>query len=151
MSVFFNRLVASSVSSDCTYRGRRWQTRPTIATSLPAWPHPLTWTHSSSETLPASTISLPYSVLCGLSLARSVMVVEEGPRTWPPLPSLPGEITPDDGGPLKPNLVAYQVCCRLWKNHPLCFVPTNITTSLNIGHVKVLHHSNALVYYTTSK
>ncbi|CAI8033803.1 Mannosyl-oligosaccharide glucosidase [Geodia barretti] len=42
------------------------------------------------------------------SFFKSVMVVEEGPRTWPPLPSLPGEITPDDGGPLKPNLVAYQ-------------------------------------------
>jgi hypothetical protein len=42
------------------------------------------------------------------SFFKSVMVVEEGPRTWPPLPSLPGEIAPDDGGPLKPNLVAYQ-------------------------------------------
>ena len=40
---------------------------------------------------------------------RSVMVQEQGPSSWPPLTSLPGEVRPDDGSALKPNLVAYQV------------------------------------------
>ena len=37
------------------------------------------------------------------------MVQEQGPASWPPLTSLPGEVRPDDGSALKPNLVAYQV------------------------------------------
>jgi mannosyl-oligosaccharide glucosidase len=43
------------------------------------------------------------------SYIRSVMVQEQGPSSWPPLTSLPGEVRPDDGSALKPNLVAYQV------------------------------------------
>ena len=37
------------------------------------------------------------------------MKEERGPPSWPPLASLPGEIRPEDGSKLKPNLVAYQV------------------------------------------
>lgn len=53
---------------------------------------------------------------CYLSY-RSVMRVEKGPRSWPPLAVLPGEVKPneeDDDSTLRPNLVAYQVIHNIY-------------------------------------
>ena len=57
-----------------------------------------------------SFLSTRISSIAGLTdYIRSVMKEDRSHPSWPPLATLPGEVQPEDGSTLRPNLVAYQV------------------------------------------